>query len=1466
MKLVYRVVKFKLRLMLTLSLCLLAVYVAGGRYLTYKLNDFEQDLESILSANIGKQVRIDSLQGAWSGFDPEIQINGFKVAHEVASIEQVTLRFAFWDSLQARQLRFKFIEVLKPQLHIKQRENGWRIAGFELEHDFDEDSLTRDSQAPATSAANEHDFRQWFDGANISLVESHIIADSMRNKRRDWRLPSISVSYHDNQVFASGLLVHHSELQPVASFSIHGEGVLSDAPVSGELFVEARSLHFLDELLEGYRFKGIGINSLDASGRVWANFEDFKLTDLQGDIQVSELGWVVKDKPQQPIKNVATRFAWSPTEQGSEFAFNDLAWSWQGQQCMPSSGKLSSHTDAEGWLKQGQLYIDKIYLDCVNRLVLGSDIPEGHLYERLDTSRPQGMLEDFLLQWQSPVAKAEASVAVISNASASTNVSVSTKAAEQGASQASASVELVESQGLATEIAAPANADPDPQADSPGSTTPKSAPQVAALGEGATPAPTASALPPAPEPVAANFSLDARLRDVALKAYGGTPSAKGLNGYLYADKDGGTVWLDSEGFELGFPNLYLEPWQVTRAQGLVSWQLADDSVRVKSEGLHLHINDGSLVYGDFLLRLNPAEDEDYLALALALQDVPFEKVTTLVPYHIVGDSLHSWLDGALRSGTATSGVYYGYGSIEEDSAANSFTSSLRVNTRQGELLFEDSWPALKQLNAEIMLQDDQLWIEAPTAKIQQTTLNKVRAYLPASQAGNSSVLQVSALARLDEPQVSYWLEDSPLKAHTKQIAEMFDLEGLVDVDLGLSIPMDGADVGYNINAGFSGNRVAHGLSGLSFDEVHGLINVNSDSLVSCSALSLELFGRPFALDIESQPNPLYGALLRQGETLQQGRKPDVPQFTGTKLSFTGSSSIQSVLAHFDLWPVFGLAGDMKVAGELNIPFEAGGVASLYLNSDLHGIARNWPAPLLKTADQTEDLQLRLDFMEHETKLQASLSKFGPQGAQRHALYANLGIPHQGELYGLVGLNNKPALVDARSDEPTGKRGGPGTGLSIYAAEVSAQLEPWLDFVEDFSQVPPGSKELELTGSGALGTEPPVVQVVDAQNLDAQKAEVEPAQPLLRYIHADLEAASALGQDFGALALELGHHKSGWHASIKGAQIEGQVSLPTDKRVLGLDFKRLALRAPSAELANKASSAEASGQQNSQAQLAQSDAHNNAERLDPRDVPELSFRSDSLILDGQDYGAWSAQVKKHDNGVLIWPMKGYLAGIDIDASLNWTIRDDQPRSFLEFDFKGGDIESVFKHLAKTAPIDSDTTRGQASLVWPDHPHEFSLDSLSGSLSLAMKDGFLKTPDEKTGALRLLAIFNAEALGRRLSLDFSDLYKSGIGYDDFELNAVIDSGRLQFKPALKISGPSSSYEVKGSTDLAKQTLDLDMEVTLPVTSNVPLAALMLGAPQVGGALWLLDKVLGEPLSSITSIDYRVKGTWDDPKVEN
>jgi uncharacterized protein YhdP len=74
-----------------------------------------------------------------------------------------------------------------------------------------------------------------------------------------------------------------------------------------------------------------------------------------------------------------------------------------------------------------------------------------------------------------------------------------------------------------------------------------------------------------------------------------------------------------------------------------------------------------------------------------------------------------------------------------------------------------------------------------------------------------------------------------------------------------------------------------------------------------------------------------------------------------------------------------------------------------------------------------------------------------------------------------------------------------------------------------------------------------------------------------------------------------------------------------------------------------------------------------------------------------------------------------------------------------------------------------------------------------------------------------------------------------------------------------------KAEGSIDLIHKTLDKRVDIILPLVGTTPLAAVLLGAPQVAGALWLIDKVIGDKINEATKISYTLTGPWSEPALE-
>lgn len=50
---------------------------------------------------------------------------------------------------------------------------------------------------------------------------------------------------------------------------------------------------------------------------------------------------------------------------------------------------------------------------------------------------------------------------------------------------------------------------------------------------------------------------------------------------------------------------------------------------------------------------------------------------------------------------------------------------------------------------------------------------------------------------------------------------------------------------------------------------------------------------------------------------------------------------------------------------------------------------------------------------------------------------------------------------------------------------------------------------------------------------------------------------------------------------------------------------------------------------------------------------------------------------------------------------------------------------------------------------------------------------------------------------------------------------------------------------------------------MTNNLPLAALLVGGPAAGGAMFLLNKLIGDGVAS-PAMQYSIQGPWNDPEI--
>jgi uncharacterized protein YhdP len=163
-----------------------------------------------------------------------------------------------------------------------------------------------------------------------------------------------------------------------------------------------------------------------------------------------------------------------------------------------------------------------------------------------------------------------------------------------------------------------------------------------------------------------------------------------------------------------------------------------------------------------------------------------------------------------------------------------------------------------------------------------------------------------------------------------------------------------------------------------------------------------------------------------------------------------------------------------------------------------------------------------------------------------------------------------------------------------------------------------------------------------------------------------------------------------------------------------------------------------------------------------------------------------------------------------------------------------------------------------LAWNGAPNDFDYPTLSGNFTLLTGPGQFTKIDPGIG--KLLGVLSLQALPRRMTLDFRDVFSEGFAFDDVAGDFKIQKG-LMHTDDLKLEGAAAAVTITGDIDLAKETQRLDVRVkpALSSTFSAGAAVLFLANPIVGAAVGagtlLAQKLFNNPLDQMFSYDYRV-----------
>jgi uncharacterized protein (TIGR02099 family) len=259
------------------------------------------------------------------------------------------------------------------------------------------------------------------------------------------------------------------------------------------------------------------------------------------------------------------------------------------------------------------------------------------------------------------------------------------------------------------------------------------------------------------------------------------------------------------------------------------------------------------------------------------------------------------------------------------------------------------------------------------------------------------------------------------------------------------------------------------------------------------------------------------------------------------------------------------------------------------------------------------------------------------------------------------------------------------------------------------------------------------------------------------------------------------------------------------------------------------------------------------------LPSVDLIADSFTYEGKELGRLAVLARPETSGWELQRLEMVNPESRFVMSGRW-VGALASRTDVTIKLDVSDVGKFFGRLGWPDSMKGGTATLEGPLAWSGNPTRFDIPSLSGQLKLEAKDG--KFRQIEPGVAKLLGILSLQALPKRVTLDFRDVFTKGFSFDRISADMKIVTGVADTQNFM-MKGSAAHVAMHGQVDLARETQDLVVRVTPSLSEGIAIAGALVN-PAIGVAALLAQKVLKDPFSQIASFDYKITGSWADPSI--
>jgi len=929
---------------------------------------------------------------------------------------------------------------------------------------------------------------------------------------------------------------------------------------------------------------------------------------------------------------------------------------------------------------------------------------------------------------------------------------------------------------------------------------------------------------------AKNWQLAANAKQVSISPWKGIPGLTGIDGYVQLGAKAGYISINSQkNFSMFYEHVYDAPMTYDRVKGQVAWKLEKENNKVYVNSGALNFYQGEEITSGYMLLSTPwykGTDNVDLYLQVGSNSLNVSRYKKYTP-KLLAPKIQEWLDqsiGDKNTGTATNiGFVYRATLNIKEPYARSF--QLDMNLDNASLRYHPEWPALTKISGHMLLDNGELFSKIDKAQIFNTNIEHASVELHPKKDHIGSLLRVKADMTGSASDGLRALREGALRHYIGNSMDSWFLNGNIQTQVNLVVPIGTKhmedDAYQQVNIDINASNFEMRNLNLDLKNLTGQISFNNKKGLASQDLQATLFNRNVSAELHSllSNNQRVTRVDLNGSVDMQ----DLAQWTQRPeaLFLKGILPYQVIV---DLKHNSKVSEDELVnAGVLqsSSDFIKDAFAEIKLTSDLNGVEVQLPEPYGKKSNSTRSFGLNLWLQPNYLQIQSTYD----------------------------------GKVDALFRSQRGEKG------RLLNASIALSQEA--KFASD-----DGVHASEFLVSGFLSKFDLDAWKVTKSQYDEYRQKLFPDQSVTTDKPEEIaglpfKAELTLGRyqiaanEFENLNVQTTRNIDGWVLDLQNPKIHGELIIPhLDSKPLVVNLKQLYVQ--TSKINND-------GDQSKGLKTAS---------IDPRQLPLANINIDEIFIDGESWGKIGFEILPNSQGVLFDNIRGNIRGMELHhhdvndrgAQLFWQLKGDSNQSRFVGKLTTNNMSDVLRNWKKPEMVESKTAVMFVDMNWPSAPQDFTLLDMTGLVQLQLTEGrFHRDATAGDGLLRLMSILNFDSIARRLRLDFSDLYKTGLAYDEISGKFSFNRGTMKLDEPLVVRSPSSDLQLAGTFNLRDETVDARIVANLPVAGNLTFyTALATGLPAAAG-VYLVSKIFKKQVSQVASISYTMSGSWEKPKMK-